>query len=249
MRSDGTQGVVGGRRRLRITALGAAMLAAAALGTGCSDPSEGSSPSGSAEPSESSAGPSSASPTGSSNETSSSPSSSASTSETPTSGEASESTSDATASTDPTSSGMPTGGGSGSPQVGDEPADPADSSPPSDPWERDYAEVEPTPEMTSEHLIDWEDYRPVVEEDEAPGQATALEFLLISGSDNCYGVRSVVEEDEETVRVGTITGLLPETPQACTAEGRMVSLIVPLDEPLGEREVIPMDDEEVELAE
>lgn len=118
---------------------------------------------------------------------------------------------------------------------------------PQNPWKR-ASLVEPSMGMSNEQLIDWEDYRPVLEEGEAPAQATELEFLLVSGNANCFGVRAEVEEDGQTVRVATIRGVLQDTLTACTAEGRMVSLAVALDEPLGDREVVPMEEESVGLA-
>ncbi|GAB3177119.1 hypothetical protein GCM10027060_00910 [Nesterenkonia halophila] len=118
---------------------------------------------------------------------------------------------------------------------------------PQDPWERTHI-VEPSTGMNSERLIAWQDYRAVTAEGERPRQATELEFLLVSGNENCFGVRAEVEEDAQTVRVATIRGVLQDTLDACTAEGRMVSLVVELEQPLGDREVVPMEEENVGLA-
>lgn len=118
---------------------------------------------------------------------------------------------------------------------------------PQDPWERTHI-VEPSAGMNSERLIGWQDYRAVTAEGERPRQATELEFLLVSGNENCFGVRAEVEEDAQTVRVATIRGVLQDTLEACTAEGRMVSLVVELEQPLGDREVVPMEEENVGLA-
>lgn len=106
------------------------------------------------------------------------------------------------------------------------------------------AEVIPTPveetsELVFEHLSTWDEYP-------SPSE-TELLLAFYSGNPACYGVRSVVEEDEAEVRVATISGTLPDAVgSACTQEARYVSVVIELEEPLGERELLPLS--EVELA-
>jgi len=100
------------------------------------------------------------------------------------------------------------------------------------------ATVDETQEMVSERLSSWQNYEVV--------SNTELQFAFYSGNPACYGVRSVLEEDADQVRVATISGtLLEAVDSACTQEARYVSLAVELDEPLGDREVVPLH--EVEL--
>lgn len=104
-------------------------------------------------------------------------------------------------------------------------------------------EMEPTPvretsELVSEHLSSWQEYS-------TPSE-TELQMAFYSGNPACYGVRAVVEETDSQVRVATISGTLPDAiDSACTQEARYVALVIELDEPLGEREVVPLT--EVEL--
>ncbi|GAA1149724.1 hypothetical protein GCM10009672_22660 [Nesterenkonia lutea] len=100
------------------------------------------------------------------------------------------------------------------------------------------APLQETPEMVAEHLSAWQNYTVVSD--------TELQLSFYTGNPACYGVRSVVEEDEEVIRVATISGtLLDAVDSACTQEARHVSLIVELDEPVADREVVPLA--EVEL--
>ncbi|MBO0595002.1 hypothetical protein I2485_08315 [Nesterenkonia sp. E16_7] len=104
-------------------------------------------------------------------------------------------------------------------------------------------EMKPTPvretsELVSEHLSSWQEYS-------TPSE-TELQMAFYSGNPACYGVRAVVEETDTQVRVATISGTLPDAiNSACTQEARYVALVIELDQPLGEREVVPLN--EVEL--
>ena len=95
--------------------------------------------------------------------------------------------------------------------------------------------VEETLDMVAERLSSWQDY--------TVASDTELQFAFYSGNPACYGVRSVLEEDEDEVRVATISGtLLEAVDSACTQEARYVSLTVELDQPLGERDVVPLEE-------
>ncbi|WP_218220288.1 hypothetical protein [Nesterenkonia sp. Act20] len=140
------------------------------------------------------------------------------------------------------------GAGSGD---GDEPTSPPAAVHPDDgaaaPGPSDGAAVSPdlmpdpiqeTEEMVAEHLSAWQDYTVVSE--------TELQLAFYTGNPACYGVRSVLAENDQEVRVATISGtLLDATDSACTQEARYVSVTVELDGPLADREVLPLT--EVEL--
>lgn len=98
--------------------------------------------------------------------------------------------------------------------------------------------VQETEEMVAEHLSAWQDSTVVSE--------TELQLAFYTGNPACYGVRSVVEESDRKVRVATVSGtLLDAIDSACTQEARYVSVVVELDQPLADREVLPLT--EVEL--
>lgn len=110
---------------------------------------------------------------------------------------------------------------------------------------RDIApDMIPTPvqenqKLVAEHLSSWQEY--------STSSETELQLAFYSGNPACYGVRSVVQEDEAEVRVATISGTLPDAvDSACTQEARYVSVVVELEAPLGERDVVPLT--EVDLA-
>ncbi|GAB3188107.1 hypothetical protein [Nesterenkonia suensis] len=97
------------------------------------------------------------------------------------------------------------------------------------------SQVDEAPELVDEVLATWEDYEELSE--------TELEVKFYSGNPSCYGVRSVVEEDAEEVRIATISGRLPEAgDQPCTQEALYVSVVVELEDPLGDREVVELQD-------
>ncbi|MGJ9374283.1 hypothetical protein [Nesterenkonia sp. CF4.4] len=99
--------------------------------------------------------------------------------------------------------------------------------------------VQETQELVTEYLSSWQEY--------STSSEMELQLAFYSGNPACYGVRSVVEEDDDEVRVATISGTLPDAVgSACTQEARYVSVVIELQEPLGEREVVPLT--EVDLA-
>ncbi|WP_010524761.1 hypothetical protein [Nesterenkonia sp. F] len=208
------------QRRHRLGALTVALLTAATLGAGCTYPPEDADPTG----------PASGSSEATADDSTDAPAD--------VSADAADDTDQSSDASGEPDSPIPDG-------TTAESVDPSEM--PQDPWERTHI-VEPSAGMNSERLIGWQDYRAVTEEGERPEQATELEFLLVSGNENCFGVRAEVDEDDQTVRVATIRGVLQDTLDACTAEGRMVSLVVELEQPLGDRDVVPMEEENVGLA-
>lgn len=104
--------------------------------------------------------------------------------------------------------------------------------------EPEARQVEEAPELVGEVQATWEDYEEISE--------TELEVMFYSGNLSCYGVRSVVEEDAEEVRIATVSGRLPEAEdQPCTQEAVYVSVVVELEEPLGDRDVVELQDVEL----
>ncbi|WP_022871664.1 hypothetical protein [Nesterenkonia alba] len=93
---------------------------------------------------------------------------------------------------------------------------------------------DPAEDMTEETYREWGDYD-VVSESE-------LEFFLITGDPECYGLRYVVEETEDDVAVALIHGTRDGAPSECPDSAHYVSILVELDEPLGDREVVEWEE-------
>ena len=71
----------------------------------------------------------------------------------------------------------------------------------------------------------------------ANGNAVNVNFT--SGTDTCYGVHAAVRETEQTVTVDLQGGTLPEAVgRACIMIALFGTLEVPLQAPLGERQVL-----------
>ncbi|MGO3151068.1 MAG: hypothetical protein ACTIJJ_00380 [Galactobacter sp.] len=68
------------------------------------------------------------------------------------------------------------------------------------------------------------------------GNKLRIDFQL--GSPKCSGARAEVREAPDAVEVTLWTGTLPEAPRNCTMEAMFASLVVQLDAPLGDREVL-----------
>lgn len=68
------------------------------------------------------------------------------------------------------------------------------------------------------------------------GNKLRIDFQLVSPK--CSGARAEVRETPDAVEVTLWTGTLPEAPRNCTLEAMFASLVVQLDEPLGNREVL-----------
>lgn len=91
-------------------------------------------------------------------------------------------------------------------------------------------------DLHDEHALEWEDARVI-----APD---AIRVEVPAGTERCYGLRSIVEEDGSTVRIAVMQGLLPDAPAACTMELRRASMLVRTAEPVGDREILPLEDPE-----
>lgn len=98
--------------------------------------------------------------------------------------------------------------------------------------------TETTDTLESERPQPWTEYEELSD--------TELQFTTWMGTPTCYGIRYQVEETEEEVSVGLITGVLPEAPENCTAEAVEAEITVELEEPLGDREVTELEDLDIE---
>ena len=67
----------------------------------------------------------------------------------------------------------------------------------------------------------------------------AINVNFTSGTDTCYGVHAAVQETEESVTVDLQGGTLPEAvDRACIMIALFGTLEVPLEAPLGDRQVL-----------
>lgn len=89
-------------------------------------------------------------------------------------------------------------------------------------------------DLTAERLVEWEDYEPVSD--------TRIRVHFFAGSEHCYGVRSQVHETVERIEIAVIEGELPDAPEVCTLEAREATLVVQLDAPIGERDIVALSD-------
>lgn len=98
-------------------------------------------------------------------------------------------------------------------------------------------DVEIVADMVHERSAGWEDYEIVSE--------TELRFLTTSGNQACYGQRYQIEETEDEVALAIITGQRKEGAEVCTQEAIFIAVPVELDEPLGDRDVVELEDPEL----
>jgi len=87
----------------------------------------------------------------------------------------------------------------------------------------------PRTDLLREHVVEWTRWERVSD--------TRLRVWCFQGNRAAYGVRAVVDEGDDTVRVATVTGTRPDAPDMTTMEAVEVSLLVDLAAPLGDREV------------
>lgn len=67
-------------------------------------------------------------------------------------------------------------------------------------------------------------------------------MFFFAGSEHCYGVRSQVHETTERIEIAVLEGELPDAPDVCTLEAREATLVVELDDPIGERDIVELTD-------
>ena len=96
----------------------------------------------------------------------------------------------------------------------------------------------PRDDLSHERVVDW-DIAEVVDE-------TKIRVTFWAGTHRCFGSRYVVAETNEKIAIAVIEGKLPDAPQACTEEARLASLVVNTRQPVGERDIVPLRDLELE---
>ncbi|MDO5747553.1 MAG: hypothetical protein Q4P66_07855 [Actinomycetaceae bacterium] len=85
-------------------------------------------------------------------------------------------------------------------------------------------------DLENEVSIPWNDYKAADDH--------TLYISAVKGSDQCYGVRTEVQEEHDEVVITLFEGTIPDPPEQCTSEGAVVKLKVTLKEPLHDRRVV-----------
>lgn len=101
----------------------------------------------------------------------------------------------------------------------------------------DAGDDEPRDDMTDERIVHWESVEEV--------GATSLRVHFTAGTTSCYGTRAAVQEDSDEILVATIVGTIPEAHSACEDVGRAASLLVELEDEVGDREIGHLEDESI----
>lgn len=91
----------------------------------------------------------------------------------------------------------------------------------------------PREDMTDESIAPWTSFEQV-------GPA-ALRVSFTAGTTSCYGTRAAVREEGDEILIATIVGTIPEAHSACPDVGRAATLLVELEEDVGDREVRHLD--------
>lgn len=82
-------------------------------------------------------------------------------------------------------------------------------------------------DLSHEHVRQWSNAR------ELSGNRLRVDFTM--GTPKCHGARAVVKERADTIDIAVMEGTLPDAPRNCTLETMLASVVVTLDEPVGER--------------
>lgn len=107
------------------------------------------------------------------------------------------------------------------------------------PEESEDTEIDDTPrnDLSQERAVDWQRFELVDD--------NSVRVFFSVGSKSCYGTRAVVEETDEAVEIAVIEGRFPGAPDICTLIARQASILVETSQPVGDREVIPLADPEL----
>lgn len=107
------------------------------------------------------------------------------------------------------------------------------------PEESEDTEIDDTPrnDLSQERAVDWQRFELVDD--------NSVRVFFSAGSKSCYGPRAVVEETDEAVEIAVIEGRFPGAPDICTLIARQASILVETSQPVGDREVIPLADPEL----
>lgn len=95
---------------------------------------------------------------------------------------------------------------------------------------RDESEATPSTSLSHEHDLSINSYAVVSD--------ATLRLYFIGGTDSCYGYRVDIQETDTQVAVRLVEGLIPGAPEACTMQAVYYTMIVTLQQPLGNRTVI-----------
>lgn len=107
------------------------------------------------------------------------------------------------------------------------------------PEESEVVDIDDKPrnDLSQERAVGWQRFELVDE--------NTVRVFFSAGSKSCYGTRAVVEETESTVEIAAIEGKIPGAPDVCTLIARQASILVETSQPVGDREVIPLADPEL----
>ncbi|MDO5092436.1 MAG: hypothetical protein Q4D79_03280 [Propionibacteriaceae bacterium] len=87
----------------------------------------------------------------------------------------------------------------------------------------------PRDDLTELRDLNWTDY-------EVTGERE-LRVHYVAGNPACFGVNVAVQETETEIAINLVEGAVPGAPEMCTAVGRMGSLLIQLEHPIGERTI------------
>ncbi|MFT8703786.1 hypothetical protein [Bifidobacterium aquikefiricola] len=87
--------------------------------------------------------------------------------------------------------------------------------------------------LNDEHSLSWYRY------DIVSDRLVRVHFTM--GNPECYGVRAVVNEETNTVRIALHEGTLPGSPAHCSLFAAMASLLLTTQNPIGTRSIVPGD--------
>ncbi|MBI8989211.1 hypothetical protein [Corynebacterium meridianum] len=79
-------------------------------------------------------------------------------------------------------------------------------------------------------------------EDHAVIDQRTIRIAGMTGTARCFGVRPVVDETDNEVRLALVAGTLPGTDGPCTEEARFAAVDVPLSRDLGDRKIVLLDE-------
>lgn len=107
------------------------------------------------------------------------------------------------------------------------------------PEESEATNIDDTPrnDLSQERAVDWQRFELVDD--------NTIRVFFSAGTESCYGTRAVVEETDEAVEIAVIEGKIPGAPDVCTLIARQASILVETSQPVGDREVIPPADPEL----
>ena len=103
--------------------------------------------------------------------------------------------------------------------------------------------VVPLEEYPVDRASDWmRDEHVAHIEDHAVIDQRTIRIAGITGTARCFGVRPVVNETDNEVRLALVAGTLPGTDGPCTEEARFTAVDVPLSRDLGDRRIVLLDE-------